>query len=461
MRAADSFVITEDHYIDYLAQDNLPKLIPVYLKAMDRTSHFLFLGYGMRDWNLRVILRHIWSEQSRALLGGQRAIQLAPGEIEQRFWARRGSRHHRRPARGVGRRDARRARVPAVRPRSRADAHALAVLGSRRRTERRTRTGSSAAREGTEIDHRQPPRLPAHDPVRRERRRQELRPARGRRCRVLRAEPDATRGRSRARVVTSRSWSSEQRGRSAGWGRRPAGGRAHRPGVARPAAATTAVGLDETSSPTVGDADRRPGAGRPRPVRGVLPLPPARGRPGLLPGRAAAAARRRDRRSNFILSIREDALAQLDRFEARVPGLLGEPAPRSTTSTGRPRRRRSNGRSSSGTASVGPAEAVEIEAALVDAVLDQVETGKVQLGDGVAAPARSPDGGEGRIEAPYLQLVLSRLWAEERSLGSRLLRLQTLERLGGAGGSCAPTSTAMAGSPTASRMSPPKPSATS
>ena len=86
----------------------------------------------------------------------------------------------------------------------------------------------------------------------------------------------------------------------------------------------------------------------------------------------------------------------------------------STTSTGRPRGRRSNGRSSSGT-TWRACEAVEIEPALVDAVLDEVETGKVQLGDGVAAPASSADGGEGRIEAPYLQLVLSRLWAEERS----------------------------------------------
>ena len=36
------------------------------------------------------------------------------------------------------------------------------------------------------------------------------------------------------------------------------------------------------------------------------------------------------------------------------------------------------------------------------------------------------------IEAPYLQLVLTRLWDEERRAGSRQLRLETLERLGGA-----------------------------
>jgi hypothetical protein len=85
---ADSYVITEDHYIDYLAQENLPKLIPAYLMARMRTSHFLFLGYGMRDWNLRVILRHIWSEQTRHFASW--AIQLAPGEIDRRFWGRHG-----------------------------------------------------------------------------------------------------------------------------------------------------------------------------------------------------------------------------------------------------------------------------------------------------------------------------------------------------------------------------------
>ena len=56
--------------------------------ARMRTSHFLFLGYGMRDWNLRVILRHIWSEQTRHFASW--AIQLAPGEIDRRFWDRNG-----------------------------------------------------------------------------------------------------------------------------------------------------------------------------------------------------------------------------------------------------------------------------------------------------------------------------------------------------------------------------------
>ena len=35
------------------------------------------------------------------------------------------------------------------------------------------------------------------------------------------------------------------------------------------------------------------------------------------------------------------------------------------------------------------------------------------------------------VEAAFLQIVMSRLWEEEARLGSRILRKETLERLGG------------------------------
>jgi hypothetical protein len=82
----DTFVITEDHYIDYLAGDSVRGLIPAYLMRRIRESDMLFLGYSMRDWNLRVILRQIWAEQGVSTGGW--AIQLDPSEIDKRFWAR-------------------------------------------------------------------------------------------------------------------------------------------------------------------------------------------------------------------------------------------------------------------------------------------------------------------------------------------------------------------------------------
>src|SRR4030095_2665612 len=64
---------------------------------------------------------------------------------------------------------------------------------------------------------------------------------------------------------------------------------------------------------------------------------------------------------------------------------------------------------------------------------DQVRTGQVRLesgGAGTDAAADSVD--SGHIEAPYLQLVMTRVWREAQSEGSKRLRRETLDRLGGA-----------------------------
>jgi SIR2-like domain len=82
----DSYVITEDHYIDYVARTNVYNLIPAALMARMRGSHYIFLGYGMRDWNLRVILHHIWSQQARSFASW--AIQKRPDPIDEKFWER-------------------------------------------------------------------------------------------------------------------------------------------------------------------------------------------------------------------------------------------------------------------------------------------------------------------------------------------------------------------------------------
>jgi hypothetical protein len=84
----DSYVITEDHYIDYLTHTDIANLVPVALAARLRRSHFLFLGYSMADWNLRVILHRIWGEQE--LNYKSWSIQLDPKPIEEGFWRKRG-----------------------------------------------------------------------------------------------------------------------------------------------------------------------------------------------------------------------------------------------------------------------------------------------------------------------------------------------------------------------------------
>lgn len=82
-----SYVITEDDYIAYLSQVDIPKLIPVNIVARMRKSHFLFLGYSLKDWNLRVILHRIWGDGDHRF--NSWAIQPAPGRIDERSWYRR------------------------------------------------------------------------------------------------------------------------------------------------------------------------------------------------------------------------------------------------------------------------------------------------------------------------------------------------------------------------------------
>src|SRR5262249_24326031 len=103
----------------------------------------------------------------------------------------------------------------------------------------------------------------------------------------------------------------------------------------------------------------------------------------------------------------------------------------SSTWTARAGGRRFSGRSRRSTATR-PAAAggeVEIEPELVELVLDEVSAGKLDVGGAGRAAAAPRDG---RIETPYLQLVLQRLWETERSAGSRTLRAETLRGLGGA-----------------------------
>jgi hypothetical protein len=85
----DSYVITEDNYIDYLAQTEISNLIPVSLMSSMRESHFLFLGYSLADWNLRVILQRIWGEQPFDEQFASWAIQQKPTRLEERLWGRR------------------------------------------------------------------------------------------------------------------------------------------------------------------------------------------------------------------------------------------------------------------------------------------------------------------------------------------------------------------------------------
>ena len=61
-------------------------MVPARVKQQLVRSHFLFLGYGLRDWNLRVMLHRLWQE--RNLEYRSWAVQLKPKPLDQNLWSR-------------------------------------------------------------------------------------------------------------------------------------------------------------------------------------------------------------------------------------------------------------------------------------------------------------------------------------------------------------------------------------
>jgi hypothetical protein len=82
-----NYVITEDHYIDYMSDRAAQEIVPGQILAQLQDSNYLFLGYTIADWRLRVFLKRIWKGED---LGSVRhwAIAPAPDELEQRLWSR-------------------------------------------------------------------------------------------------------------------------------------------------------------------------------------------------------------------------------------------------------------------------------------------------------------------------------------------------------------------------------------
>ena len=78
---------------------------------------------------------------------------------------------------------------------------------------------------------------------------------------------------------------------------------------------------------------------------------------------------------------------------------------------------------------------MSIEDALVEELINEIRVEKLMIGQGgrgVFEESHASDS-DVRIEAPFLQLALTRLWNEELHQGSQVLRLETLQALGGAG----------------------------
>jgi DNA-binding SARP family transcriptional activator len=87
-RDRESFVVSEDDYIDYLAHTPLSTVLPVGLAARLRRSHLLFLGYDLEDWSLRVFLRRLWGDERIAYRSW--AVGPAQDALSVEYWRQRG-----------------------------------------------------------------------------------------------------------------------------------------------------------------------------------------------------------------------------------------------------------------------------------------------------------------------------------------------------------------------------------
>lgn len=95
----DSFVITEEDYVDFLSRMTGETAVPKRFMLEFTKRCFLFLGYGLEDWNLRVILKNLKTVLARAPASGEKsdvmpsgelrrswAIQYQPSELERMLW---------------------------------------------------------------------------------------------------------------------------------------------------------------------------------------------------------------------------------------------------------------------------------------------------------------------------------------------------------------------------------------
>jgi len=134
---------------------------------------------------------------------------------------------------------------------------------------------------------------------------------------------------------------------------------------------------------------------------------------------------------SFLISLREDSLAKLDRFKGRIPTLWDsyrrvDHLDRAAAEDAIRLPLREYNHQRPGCAPI------EIEDQLVDTVLNEVQTGSVEFADTGSGAVASAPGTTGGIETVYLQLVMTRLWEKEQAAGCAKLRWSTLQSEGGA-----------------------------
>ncbi len=85
----DAYVISEDDYIDYMTRAPMDAVLPVNVVNRLKDTHVLFLGYALRDWNLRGLIRKLWGPESQPTRT-RWSVQLRPSDLDRTYWLRYG-----------------------------------------------------------------------------------------------------------------------------------------------------------------------------------------------------------------------------------------------------------------------------------------------------------------------------------------------------------------------------------
>ncbi|MBI3538228.1 MAG: SIR2 family protein [Chloroflexi bacterium] len=91
----DNFVITEEDYVEFLSRMTANTAVPSIFYEHFRERSFLFLGYSLGDWNLRVILKNLSKYLSKRTSDGDDevlpswSIQFKPSELDRKLWEKR------------------------------------------------------------------------------------------------------------------------------------------------------------------------------------------------------------------------------------------------------------------------------------------------------------------------------------------------------------------------------------
>ena len=86
------YLITEDDYLRFLQRMMNGAAVPTPLAVPMRTRQFLFIGYGLEDWNMRLLLHQLkeYVSAPSSVTPPSWAIMHSVDEVDRRLWRDRG-----------------------------------------------------------------------------------------------------------------------------------------------------------------------------------------------------------------------------------------------------------------------------------------------------------------------------------------------------------------------------------